>query len=85
MAMPPGPGSERLQNLAEGTLQDMNFVTSPGVTDIVIYRESPELPLAEFAQLGPLAYQAYRQVSGIDSFTPHSRVDINQWRAAVPG
>ena len=78
-----GPESERLQLLADEALGDVKFVTTPGVTDVVLYRASPGLPLAEFGQLGPLAYEAYRQISGIDSFTPHSRTDISEWRAAV--
>jgi hypothetical protein len=83
LAIPPGPAAERLHGVAEEVLEDVKFVSAPGVTDIIFYRESPGLPLAEFGQLGPLAYEAYRTVSGIDSFTPHSRTDISEWRAAV--
>jgi len=83
LATPPGQASERFQELAQGVASELKMIAASGLNDIVFYRESPRLALAELSQLGPLAYEAYRQMSGVESFTPHSRTDISEWRAAV--
>jgi hypothetical protein len=53
-----------------------------GPGDIVFYREVPYLMLSDLDQVGPLGYEAYRQIVSLKNFTPHSRIDINEWRAA---
>ena len=53
--------------------------------DITVYREVPHLFLSDLEQLGPLALAAYRQMAGVEHFTPHTRIDIHRWRAATAG
>jgi hypothetical protein len=78
---PPGEEGERFRTLAEeavvGTkLHSTSGGPNPG-DDIVIYRETSNLPLAQLRHLGPAAWDAYAQMSGADHFTPHSRQDLD--------
>lgn len=57
-------------------------MTATVADDIIFYREVSCLRLADLEQLGPLGYEAYRQIIMLKNFTPHSRIDINEWRAA---
>jgi serine/threonine protein kinase len=77
---PSGPAGDRFRELARSALADVELVAATGTHDIVFYRERPHLRLAELEQLGPLGYEAYRQL--VKNLTPHSRMDINEWRAA---
>jgi hypothetical protein len=77
LAAPSGPAGERLQALAAQALPDVEWQAAPGDEDIVLYRERANLPLSELSQLGPLAQDAYRQMSTIEHFTPHCRCDID--------
>jgi serine/threonine protein kinase len=82
LAAPPGPVGERFRDLARRVLSDVDLVTATVPDDIIFYREVSYLRLADLEQLGPLGYEAYRQVITLRNFTPHSRIDINEWRAA---
>ena len=44
--------------------------------DVIFYRETANLPLAELEQMGPAAQEAYRQMAATEHFTPHIRCDI---------
>jgi serine/threonine protein kinase len=79
---PPGPAGERFRELARSALADVDFVAAVGTHDIVFYREVPHVRLEDLEQLGPLGYEAYRQIVTMKNLTPHSRMDINEWRAA---
>jgi hypothetical protein len=85
LAVPPHPSGERLYELAKQALPDISWIRVDSKDDIVIYREIPRLPLPELAQLGPLAYEAYCHMSQVEYFTPHSRTDITEWKAAHAG
>jgi serine/threonine protein kinase len=82
LAAPPGPVAERFRDLAKRALPDVDLVASAVTDDIVFYREVPHLRLSDLEQLGPVGYEAYRQIIAQKNLTPHSRMDINEWRAA---
>ena len=83
LAAPPGPVGERFRDLTQRALPDLEMVaTAAGTDDIVFYREVPYVLLSDLDQVGPLGYEAYRQIVSLKNFTPHSRLDINEWRAA---
>jgi hypothetical protein len=80
LGTPPGPAGERIRQQVREARPGVDCVLSETREDIVFYREAPCLSLAELEQLGPLAFEAYRQMSSLESFTPHSRTDIQEWR-----
>jgi hypothetical protein len=82
LGVPQGPAGEHISHLAREALPEADLETAATADDIILYREIPRLPLADLEQLGPLAYEAYRQMSAVEHFTPHSRTDILEWRAA---
>jgi hypothetical protein len=82
LAAPPGPVGERFRDLARRALVDVETVSAASTNDIIFYREMPHVRLGDLEQLGPLGYEAYRQVITQKNLTPHSRADITEWRAA---
>ncbi len=85
LAAPSGPAGERFRQLARQAVRDVDFVNATSQDDILFYRELPQLPVAQLEQLGPLAYEAYRQMISGEHFIAHNRTDIHEWRAAAPG
>jgi hypothetical protein len=83
LAAPMNASGQRLRRLAQGALPDADLAEADSGDDIVFYRERFQMSLSELEQLGPLGYEAYRQVGMVDQFTPHCRTDIVQWRAAA--
>ncbi|HTU19254.1 MAG TPA: tubulin-like doman-containing protein [Gemmataceae bacterium] len=77
LSAPSGPAGERVRALAAEALPEVEWQTALGDEDIVLYRERANLPLSELPQLGPLAFDAYRQMSAAEHFTPHCRSDID--------
>jgi hypothetical protein len=81
LVTPPGEGGERIRQLVERALIGIEVNTACGGPnpgdDIVVYRETSNLPLAGLQHLGPEAWDAYAQMSGSDQFTPHSRMDVD--------
>ena len=82
LAVPPNVAGNKLRRLAQQAVPDADLEEADSSDDIVFYRERFQLLLSELEQLGPLGYEAYRQVGMADHFTPHSRTDIAQSRAA---
>jgi hypothetical protein len=82
LAAPMNASGQKVRHLAQGALPDADLAEADSSEDIVFYRERFQLPISELEQLGPLGYEAYRQVGMVEHFTPHSRTDIAQWRAA---
>lgn len=82
LATPANPSGGKIRRLAQQTVPDADLAEADSSDDIVFYRERFQMLLSELEQLGPLGYEAYRQVGMVDHFTPHSRTDIAQWRAA---
>jgi hypothetical protein len=82
LATPPGPAGERIRERARQALSDVDLALTSSTDDIVFYREVPQVPLSDLDHLGPLAYETYCQLAANDAFSPHSRSDITEWRAA---
>lgn len=77
LATPSGPAGDRLRELAGQALSDIEWHSATGDEDILLYRERINLPLSDLPQLGPLAQDAYRQMSAAEHFTPHCRCDVD--------
>jgi hypothetical protein len=77
LCVPATPAGEQLMSLARQALPEVPWVFAQGGGEIIIYRESPQTPLAELSQLGPVAQEAYRQMTAVEHFTPHSRLDVS--------
>src|SRR5262249_43989545 len=65
---------EMLQH-AMGGGAELHQADSPD--DVLIYRERNNLQLTDLEQLGPVAHDAYLQMTATENFTPHSRCDVN--------
>jgi serine/threonine protein kinase len=76
LAAPEGAAGCRFHELAAQALPDIEWNSAPGDESILLYRELANLPLSELPQLGPLAQDAYRQMTAAEQFTPHCRCDI---------
>ncbi len=76
LAAPSDAAGERLRKLAAEALPDVEWQAATCEEDILVYRECTNLPLAELPQLGPLAQDAYLQMSNAEHFTPHCRCDV---------
>src|SRR5262249_2524115 len=85
LTVPAGPSGQRLLQLAREALPEAGLVTLTTGEDVLFYREIPHLPLAALEQLGPVGYETYRQMTSAEHFTPHTRIDITEWRAATVG
>jgi len=80
LTAPPGPGEESFRQLAQQALPETALIAAPSADEILFYREETRLPLSELKHLGPLGREAYRQMTAVENFTPHSRVDVAEWR-----
>jgi serine/threonine protein kinase len=76
LAVPAGEAGDRIKALTKQALPDVAWTYSVSADDILIYREAPQLPISELAQLGPLPQESYRHMTAIEHFTPHTRIDI---------
>lgn len=83
LAVPPTGTGRLLSELAAQAVPEANWTAAPSPEDIWLYRENPAVPLADLEQLGPLAQDAYRQMTTVEHFTPHSRNDIREWQSPV--
>lgn len=81
-AAPLGKAGSTVKALVDEALPDTKLLETDSKEDIVFYRERPHVFLSDLEHLGPLGYEAYRQAAAAEHFTPHSRSDIKQWRAA---
>ncbi|HYV35628.1 MAG TPA: hypothetical protein VE988_07985, partial [Gemmataceae bacterium] len=79
LAIPAGPGEQRLRELAENAADGKPLVAAASTDEIAIYREHTLACLADLDQLGPIAQEAYNKSMTQDHFTPHSRCDITEW------
>jgi serine/threonine protein kinase len=78
LGVPRGGAGDRVRQLCIRLLGRDSVVTVPS-DDVSIYREQSFLKLDDLEQLGPLAQEAYRQMQGTEHFTPHTRLDIQEW------
>ncbi|MGE3807419.1 MAG: tubulin-like doman-containing protein, partial [Gemmataceae bacterium] len=81
LALPSSEAGERFRKLAGSAVPDAEFKFCASPEDIVFYREEAKLPLDKLAHLGPAAQDAYDQSNQAADFTPHTRLDIPQWRS----
>jgi serine/threonine protein kinase len=89
---PASAGQPNLKEAAPGALPGQQVLVvdaGPGTagTEILYYREEACLALSDLKLLGPAGRDAYRQMSAVDHFTPHARIDITEWQpgTAVSG
>ena len=82
LAVPNEPASPRLVKMVENSMAGINWTVTSSKEDVIFYRELQEVKLSELEQLGPVAYEAYQQMTALEHFTPHSRSDINEWQVA---
>jgi serine/threonine protein kinase len=81
--VPPSPAGNKLLEASEEAFAGLTVRKVVSRDEIVLFRDIPQFPMGDLEHLGPLGYEAYRQVVAIDNFTPHSRTDISEWRAAT--
>jgi hypothetical protein len=83
LALPPGEPAERFREQARQAVRGTELVPAASPDDIVFYRELSHVRLTDLEQLGPVAQDAYRQMTAAEHFTPHARSDIVEWRPVV--
>ena len=71
-----GPAGGLFRERVRRVLAGVPLLGVVGGDDIVFYREAAQVPLADLGQLGPVAREAYGQLTRREHFTPHSRADI---------
>ena len=76
LATPGDPASPEIVRCLQNAQLEAEIETIPSDDDVLIYRERVNLPLADLEQLGPVAQDAYQQMTSTDHFTPHSRCDV---------
>jgi hypothetical protein len=77
LLVPAGAAGERFRALTQQVLPETEFLTGTSPDDIVLYRELPRLALIDLLEGAQAsAYEAYRQMTNLDHFTPHTRIDI---------
>ncbi|MFN4259698.1 MAG: tubulin-like doman-containing protein [Gemmataceae bacterium] len=79
VAVPTQPLATQIRDLLSKPLTVVDVVATTNPDEIVFYREMPQLSLSDLPQLGAVAETAYRQMSAIEHFSPHSRIDIGDW------
>jgi hypothetical protein len=85
LAVPAGPAGERVQSLLRQALPEVSWIAATGADDMAIYREVPQLPIADLELVGPAGQEAYQQMTSVEHFTPHSRTDIAFTRSQESG
>jgi serine/threonine protein kinase len=83
LALPSGAGEQPFRDLARTALPEAPLAATAGSDEILMYREQVGFALADLKQLGPVGRDAYQQMAALQHFTPHSRADITNWRAAA--
>jgi len=81
--VPGDPSAEDLKQLVRQALPTAALEAGTKGDDIVFYRELPGLAFSDLPQLGQEAVEAYKHLRQADTFTPHTRTDITDWR--LPG
>jgi serine/threonine protein kinase len=77
--VPSGAATERFQAIAAKVWPDVHWALSDRLDEIVLYRKVGGLALSSLPQVGPLAQDAYQQMSSSQHLTPHSRSDVGEW------
>jgi hypothetical protein len=83
LAVPATPAGERFRALAREALPDVELIDVVSPDDIVFYREWTHLALTDLEQFGPAGREAYLQMTSVEHFTPHSRMDVARWHTPI--
>jgi hypothetical protein len=78
VSVPESPYQERLLGLARQVLGGV--VPAVSADDILVYREQACPSLSRLEHLGPHGREAYEQMFNGEHLTPHSRIDITDWK-----
>lgn len=81
--VPEESAAPRFAEVAQGELPDTEVTVGPKADDIIFYREIFGWSWGQLAQLGPQPQEAYRERLAGNHFSPHCRMDVNDWR--LPG
>src|SRR5262249_4213931 len=82
LAVPPGSNAGMFREWARKAVPEAELFVADSADDIVFYRERTQVQLAALEYLGQPAREAYRYMTAVEHFTPHSRLDIVDWSAA---
>jgi hypothetical protein len=87
LAVPTGPGEERIRKLADAALPHKTLIAVASTDEVTFCREHNLGCLADLKQLGPTGQEAYNKMIAKEHFTPHCRADIVEWgtRSAEAG
>jgi serine/threonine protein kinase len=86
LGVPTTAANDAFCRLAHQALPQIKQVETAWNEGVVLYRERTNFSLAQLEQLGPAAESAYRQMAAAESFPPHCRHDIVEWRPlTAPG
>ncbi|MBY0528478.1 MAG: protein kinase [Gemmataceae bacterium] len=78
--VPSDPEAERFTLLVQQAIADAHVFPCDRADDVVFYREAAGVKLADLPQMGATGKAAYDKMASTDHFTPHSRIDVEQWR-----
>lgn len=82
LAIPPGQNASTFREWARKAVPEAELFAADSPDDIVFYRERTQVRLADLEYMGDPAREAYRHMTAVEHFTPHSRLDIVDWSAA---
>ncbi len=80
LAAPDSDAGRRIRTVAQSILPECQTVLTRSKDEIVIYRESIGIQLEDLKQLGPAAREAYDLSCSLEHFSPHTRLDIAEWK-----
>jgi serine/threonine protein kinase len=83
LAVPSGQ-EKRFRKVMGPSKADVKVIGTPHADDLVFYREETRFRISDLKQLGPAPMEAYQQMLATEHFTPHTRIDIAEWREPVP-
>jgi hypothetical protein len=76
LGTPADASSDSLRQLVSEALKEVELQTVPDCRGILFYWERSNLSLSDLEQLGPVAQDAYRQMTATENFPPHPRIDL---------
>jgi serine/threonine protein kinase len=82
LSVPVG-GEHRLGPLTAGALPQACLVSHANPDDLIVYREDNRFTFTDLELLEAAGEEAYQQMLSVPHFTPHTRIDIAEWRLAT--
>ncbi|GIW79106.1 MAG: hypothetical protein KatS3mg105_0913 [Gemmatales bacterium] len=80
LGTPPSSQEEKFRELACRAIPEADLIPTQSPEDIVFYREEAHLKLEQLQNFGSIAQDAYFMAPNTESFTPHTRLDIDEWK-----